>query len=119
MLAAVHSTLAWVVLAANGAAAVWALLAHRLKRLQGRALWWFVATAQVLLVAEIAVGVGLMAGEGREVGGVHTFYGFVTLVALGILYSYRGQLRQIRHYLLYGWGGLFVTGLIIRTMTIG
>jgi len=114
-----HATLAWAVLAGNGAAAVWALAAHRLPVLRARALWWFVLVAQLLLVAEIVVGVVLMAGGGRDVPGIHTFYGFVTLAAIGILFSYRTQVGRRRHYLLYGWGGLFIVGLIVRTMIIG
>ncbi len=114
-----HVTLAWVALAGNGAAAVWALAAHKLPRLRVRTLWWFVLLAQLLLVAEIIVGVGLMAGGGREVPGIHTFYGFVTLAAIGILFSYRSQVGRWRHYLLYGWGGLFIVGLVIRSMIIG
>ncbi len=114
-----HVTLAWVALAGNGAAAVWALAAHRFPVLRIRALWWFVLAAQLLLVAEIVIGAVMMAGGGREVSGVHTFYGFVTLAALGILFSYRTQVARVKHYLLYGWGGLFVAGLIVRTMIIG
>ena len=114
-----HVTLAWVTLAGNAAAAVWALAAHKLPRLRVRALWWFVLGAQLLLVAEIIVGVGLMAGQNRDVPGIHTFYGFVTLAAIGILFSYRNQVGRRRHYLLYGWGGLFIVGLVIRSMIIG
>ena len=108
-----------MVLAGNGAAAVWALAAHKLPRLRSRALWWSLLAVQSLLVAEVIIGVVLTAGGGREVGGIHTFYGFITLAALGILFSYRSQVMPSRHHLLYGWGGLFIAGLIIRTMTIG
>ena len=118
-LADAHVTLAWVALAANGAAAVWALAAHRLEGLRVRALWWLVIAAQLLLGVEVAIGVGLMAGQGREVPGIHTFYGFVTLAAIGILSGYRSQVGPRRRYLLYGWGGLFICGLVIRTMIIG
>lgn len=114
-----HATLAWAVLAANGAAALWALAAHRLPRLRAAALWWFVLEAQLLLVAEIVLGVVLVVGGSREVPGIHTFYGFVTLAAIGILCSYRTHVGRARRYLLYGWGGLFIVGLIIRTMIIG
>ena len=114
-----HVTVAWITLAGNGAAAVWALAAHKLPRLRVRALWWFVLVAQLLLVAEIIVGVALMAGGGRVVSGIHTFYGFVTLAAIGILFSYRNQVGRRWHYLLYGWGGLFIVGLVIRSMIIG
>ena len=115
----VHVTLAWVALGGNGAAALWALAAHKLPPLRVRALWWFVLLAQLLLVAEIIIGVALMAGEGREVPGIHTFYGFVTLAAIGILFSYRSHVGRARRFLLYGWGGLFIVGLVIRSMIIG
>jgi hypothetical protein len=46
------------------------------------------------------------------------FYGFLGIIAVGILYSYRPQVQQWR-YLLYGFGGLFIMGLGIRAMTIG
>ena len=118
-LAAAHGTLAWVALIGNGAAAAWALAAHHLKQLRVRALWWFVALVQVLLVVVVALGVGLGAAQGRTVSGIHTFYGFITLAAVGVLFSYRGHLSRTRRHLLYGWGGLFVTGLVIRTMIIG
>lgn len=118
-LAAAHTALAWVTLIGNGAAAAWALAAHRLKQLRGRALWWFVALVQVLLVVVVALGVGLQAGQGRAVSGIHTFYGFISLAAVGILFSYRGHLSRTRRHLLYGWGGLFICGLVIRTMIIG
>ena len=46
------------------------------------------------------------------------FYGFVALASVGIIYSYRQQLRR-QVYLLYGFGGLFLMGLAIRAMVIG
>jgi hypothetical protein len=48
----------------------------------------------------------------------HAFYGFVAIIAVAILYSYRAQLKS-RVYLLYGFGGLFVMGLGIRAMLVG
>ena len=46
------------------------------------------------------------------------FYGFVAIIAVGIIYSYRMQMRH-RLYLLYGLGGLFVMGLGIRALLVG
>jgi hypothetical protein len=56
-------------------------------------------------------------GERRriELAEFHMFYGFIALVAVAIIYSYRRQLEQHR-YLLYGLGELFVMGLAIRAM---
>jgi hypothetical protein len=47
----------------------------------------------------------------------HLFYGFLGIIAVGILYSYRQQMRH-RLYLLYGLGGLFVMGLGIRAVLV-
>jgi hypothetical protein len=48
----------------------------------------------------------------------HMFYGFVAIIAVAIIYSYRAQMRH-RLYLLYGLGGLFLMGLGIRAMLVG
>jgi hypothetical protein len=103
------------VIIANGLAGVWALGAHRLPSLRTRALWWFTAFAEVAIFVQVALGVGMVAGQDIEVEQFHMFYGFVAIVAVGIVYSYRQQLRH-RLYLLYGFGGLFLMGLGIRAL---
>ena len=54
----------------------------------------------------------------REFMQFHAFYGFVAIIAIAIIYSYRAQLKS-RVYLLYGFGGLFLMGLSIRAMLVG
>ncbi len=49
---------------------------------------------------------------------LHSFYGFVGVIAVAIIHSYRNQLRH-RLYLLYGLGGLFLMGLGIRAIVLG
>ena len=114
----VHAHLAWPTVAANGLVGAWSLAAHRVRGLRLRSLWWFAALAQSLLFVQVGLGVGLVAGDGRDVAGFHMFYGFVALAAVGILVSYRSQLAAKR-YLLYGWGGLFLMGLALRAMFVG
>ena len=46
------------------------------------------------------------------------FYGFVAIIAVAIIYSYRAQMAK-HLYLLYGLGGLFLMGLGIRAMLVG
>ena len=46
------------------------------------------------------------------------FYGFVAIIAVGIIYRYRQQMAS-RLYLLYGFGGLFIMGLGIRAVLVG
>ena len=48
----------------------------------------------------------------------HAFYGFVAIIAVAIIHSYRPQLKG-KTYLLYGGGGLFLMGLGIRAMLVG
>ncbi|MCU1451271.1 MAG: hypothetical protein JWP02_3441 [Acidimicrobiales bacterium] len=67
---------------------------------------------------QVALGVGLVAGQHVKAPQFHMFYGFVAIIAVGIIYSYRQQLRH-RTYLLYGLGGLFVMGLGIRAVLVG
>ncbi len=63
------------------------------------------------------LGVVLVAAEDIEAPEFHMFYGFVTLIVVAILYSYRQQLDHVL-YLLYGGGGLFLMGLGIRAMIL-
>ena len=99
-------------------AGLWALAALRWPGLRSRALWWFTAFVEAAVFVQVALGVALVAGEGRQAPEFHMFYGFVAIIAVGILYSYRQQMRH-RLYLLYGLGGLFVMGLGIRAMLKG
>jgi len=107
--------MAWVVVITNGIAGVWALAAHFFEKVRHRALWPFIAVAQVLLFVEVALGVARLQQLEGEPPEFHTFYGFLTLIAVAILYGYRTQLDHIR-YLLYGGGSLFIMGLAIRAM---
>jgi hypothetical protein len=113
----VHAGWAWVVVIGNGPAGVWALGAHWLPWLRTRALWWFTVFAEVAVFVQVGLGVGLVAGQKLKAPKFHLFYGFVAIIAVGILYSYRQQIRH-RLYLLYGGGGLFVMGLGIRAMLV-
>ena len=70
---------------------------------------------QVSIFVQVALGVGLVAGENMEAPQFHMFYGFIAIIAVGIIYSYRNQMRRPL-YLLYGLGGLFVMGLGIRAI---
>ena len=114
----VHEGWSWVVIVGNGLAGLWAGAAHWLPSLRTRALWWFTVFVELAVFVQVGLGVGMVAGQGREAPQFHMFYGFVAIIAVGIIYSYRQQLRH-RLYLLYGGGGLFIMGLGIRAMLVG
>ena len=97
---------------------MWALAANRLPSLRTKALWWFIAVAEITIFVQVGLGVYLVAGEKVEAPQFHMLYGFAGLFAVGILYSYRSQLEPHK-YKLYGFGSLFLMGLGIRAMLVG
>jgi predicted anti-sigma-YlaC factor YlaD len=117
-LLAIHEGWAWVVIIGNGMAGAWALGALRWPSLRTRALWWFTAFVELSVFVQVGLGVGMVAGQHRQAPQFHMFYGFVAIIAVGIIYSYRQQMRH-RLYLLYGLGGLFIMGLGIRALLVG
>lgn len=113
-----HESWTWFVIVGNGLAGLWALAAHKVLPLRTRALWWFTGLAQLTIFVQVAVGVTLVNKQKMEFPAFHAFYGFVAIMAVAIIYSYRAQLKG-RLYLLYGGGGLFLMGLGIRAMLVG
>ena len=113
-----HIGWAWVVIISNGLAGLWALSAHKIAPLRTRALWWFTGLAQFTIFVQVTLGVILVNKNKLEFPAFHAFYGFVGIMAVAIIYSYRFQLKG-RVYLLYGFGGLFLMGLGIRAMLVG
>ncbi len=112
-----HQYFAWVVVATNAAAGIWALVAHHRPRWRSRAMWWTVLVAEVTVVIQVLAGVWLMSIEGRQAADFHAFYGFGSILAVVVLYSYRPQLRHVK-YLLYGWGSLFLMGMALRAIQV-
>ena len=106
-----------MVILGNGFAGAWALVANRVPALRTRALWWFTAIVELAVFVQVILGVVLVSHLHYKVKQFHMFYGFVAIIAVTIIYSYRHQLRH-RIYLLYGLGGLFVMGLGIRAVLV-
>ena len=113
-----HTNWAWVVIIGNGLAGIWALTAHKLVSLRTRALWWYTGVAEATMFVQVILGVIMVNRDKAVFPAFHAFYGFVAIIAIAIIYSYRAQLKS-RVYLLYGFGGLFIMGLGIRAMLVG
>ena len=113
-----HKSSAWIVIIGNAMAGIWALVAHKNVALRSRALWWFIGLAQFTVFVQVALGVAVVNRDKIEYPAFHAFYGFVAIIAIAIIYSYRAQLKS-RVYLLYGFGGLFIMGLGIRAVLVG
>lgn len=113
-----HTSSAWIVIIGNAMAGVWALVAHKNVAMRSRALWWFIGLVQFTVFVQVSLGVAAVNRDKIEYPAFHAFYGFVAIIAIAIIYSYRAQLKS-RVYLLYGFGGLFIMGLGIRAMLVG
>lgn len=114
----VHRAWAWFVILGNAAAGLWALAAHQWPAVRTKVLWWLVGVVQVAVFVQVVLGVVLVAHNGLVAPQFHMFYGFVAIIAVAIIYSYRGYpFLKGRVHLLYGAGSLFVMGLAIRAMT--
>ena len=112
-----HKSWTWFVIVGNGMAGLWALGAHQLPALRTRALWWFIAVAELTVFVQVILGVVLVNKYKFEFPKFHAFYGFVAIMAVAIIYSYKAQMKH-RLYLLYGFGSIFVMGLGIRAMLV-
>jgi hypothetical protein len=114
-----HEAWAWVMVVGNALAGLWALAAHGLERLRGRALWIFTGVAQATIVVQVVLGV-VLVNRDVEAPEFHEFYGFVAIIAAVLIYSYRTYTPAVRRYqyLLYGLGGLFLMGLGLRAIQL-
>jgi hypothetical protein len=112
-----HELLAWFLVLSNAAVGIWALAAQYSVVLRVRPLWWAIAVAHSSTFAIAIVGALMVNRLGIELDTFHALYGFSTIVAVGILYSYRGSpFVTDKVHLLYGAGSLFIMGLGIRAM---
>lgn len=110
-----HDALGWVIIGANALVGAWALAAQWLLWLRRRPIWWCIGVAQALLFVQAVVGVALYNEVGGEGPRLHMFYGFLTIVAVAVLYGYRTTLGD-RRWTLYGLGSLFIAGLSLQAM---
>lgn len=101
--------------AANALVGVWALIAQYAPALRHRVLWWTTAVAHGSTVVVATFGAMIVNEEGVELDSFHALYGFSTIFAVAILYSYRNSpFVADKVHLLYGCGGLFIMGLGLR-----
>ena len=80
-------------------------------------LWWLTGVAQTMTIVVAVVGALIVSNDGVELEAFHALYGFSTIFAVAILYSYRNSpFIADKLHLLYGCGGLFIAGLGIRAL---
>lgn len=112
-----HEWTAWFLIGSNALVGSWALGAQYLPVIRHRALWWLTAAAQASTLVVAGVGALIVSRSGVELDSFHALYGFSTIFAVAILYSYRNSpFISDKVHLLYGCGGLFIMGLGLRAL---
>lgn len=110
-----HRWLGWFLIGSNAAVGVWAITAQYLPAVRHRVLWWLTGVAQLSTIAVATAGAVIVNRQDIELDSFHALYGFSTIFAVAILYSYRNSpFISDKIHLLYGCGGLFIMGLGLR-----
>ena len=113
----VHNALAWALILSNAAVGIWALAAQYVPVLRMRVLWYATVLAQATTIAVAVTGAIIVNQQNIELDSFHALYGFSTIFAVLILYSYRSSpFVADKVHLLYGCGGLFIMGLGLRSL---
>ena len=113
-----HEIIEWLMVLSNAVAGIWSLQAHRNKLFRVSTLSWLTAIAQIMVLVHLFSGVALASSENIKVPKFHLLYWSAAALSVGVIYGYRNQLES-RKYLLYGFAGLFLMGLGIRSMILG
>lgn len=108
---AVHHANAFLVIAVCAAAGIGALIARR--RGAGRALTHLLALAQTLVVAQVLLGLLLLADHKRAADRLHYAYGTFTLLAIFAPLAYAPSAPRAR-LLYFGIAGLLASALGVR-----
>jgi hypothetical protein len=117
MAADVHQWVAWVLIGINAISGLWALSSHLLPAIRVGVMWWLIGAGFMSTFVMAFSGAWLATRDGAVLGDFHALYGFSTVIAVGILISYRRSPFMVgRAHLLYGCGSLFVMGLGIRNL---
>ena len=114
-----HQINAWILIGSNALAGLWCLAAFQWRQLAGRPMWILVIVAQCTTFLQAVLGALWASQDDLEIDDMHMLYGFSAMVAVGILYSYRGSpFIKDKTTLLYGFGSLFIMGLGLRNLVL-
>jgi len=112
-----HDLNAWVLIWSNAALGLWFNSAQFAPQLRHRFIWPATVVVQATVFTQAIVGVLIVNRTELELDDMHALYGFSTIIAVGILYSYRSSpFIRDRQWLLYGLGSWFVMGLGLRNL---
>lgn len=97
----------------NAVVGCWFLASHWREQLRKAPMWPLAHVTQAAIAVQVALGVAVANNDAYKASSLHQFYGFIAFASVGIIYSYRQQIKEWE-YLLYGLGHLFLMGLALR-----
>ncbi len=81
--------------------------------------WGAVIIAEVLIVAQGALGAYLWIVGLRPARNIHLLYGIVSALAVPMIFFYTKGRQERPEMLMYGVGFLILVGLLLRAITTG
>ena len=89
MLFDIHRAWGYAAIVANFLAGAYTLSAWKWPKLRNRWLWWPTIIAEAMMLIQVLLGVLLVTAEDFKPPRFHMFYGFISFISIGLLYSYR------------------------------
>jgi hypothetical protein len=113
----IHARLANTMLLFLSIAGVWGLAIFFLRRSITGSYWGILAVGEILILAEMIVGIILWIDGGRPARTIHVLYGIVAGISIPGYYAYTKGQDDRRTSLTYGLICLFLVGISLRAMS--
>ncbi|MFQ5942238.1 MAG: hypothetical protein ACE5JF_01670 [Anaerolineales bacterium] len=112
----VHARLASAMLLFLSIAGVWGLANFFLRRSIAGSYWGILAAGEILVIAQLIVGVILWINGARPGRTIHVLYGIVTVISIPGYFAYTKGQDDRRASLTYGLICLFLVGISLRAI---
>jgi hypothetical protein len=108
-----HNNFAWVVVAANLIVGSWGLVRHRRKQPPARPFWIALGVAWATIFVQGAMGLTLF--QRHQPPFKHTFYGFLFVIVMLVVWPLRGENPRTMQ-LLFSAATLFIGIVAVRAV---
>jgi len=112
----VHARLATSMLLFLSVAGVWGLANFFLRRTITGGYWGILAVGEILILAQMVVGIILWIEGARPARTIHVLYGIVAAISIPGYFAYTKGRDDRRASLTYGLICLFLVGISIRAI---
>ena len=112
----IHVRLGTSMLLCLSVAGVWGLAIFFLRRSNTGSYWGILAVGEILVLAQLIVGIILWIDGARPARTIHVLYGIVAAISIPGYYAYTKGRDDRRASLTYGLICLFLVGISIRAI---